>query len=602
MPPPLLDLQQIAVTLGGKPLIESADLAIGRGDKICLVGRNGSGKSTLLRIAAGALDPDEGVRFLQPGTSLRYLPQEPDLSGFATVLGYAEGGLDPETDPHRARIFLADLGLTGDEDPAQISGGEARRAALARVLAANPDILLLDEPTNHLDLPTIEWLEATLKNSRAAIVLVSHDRRFLENLSQATAWLDRGRTRRLERGFADFEAWRDKLLEEEERDAHKLDRKIAAEEDWVRYGVTARRKRNVRRMSELAALRQQKRDARRQSGNVAFATNEGRVSGRLVIEAKRIAKSFGERVLVRDLSLRVVRGDRLGIVGANGIGKTTLINMLTGELPPDSGNVRLGANLDVASLDQRRAALDPEASLADALTGGGSDYVEVGGARKHVIGYMRDFLFQPEQARTPVGKLSGGERARLMLARALALPSNLLVLDEPTNDLDLETLELLEEMLAEYAGTIIIVSHDRDFLDRVATSVLVAEGGGRWIEYAGGYSDMLNQRGASQLTPAREDATKKSAPRAAMRPRGQTSARRLSFNEKHALEKLPAEMQRLRAEKSKLQARLADPQLYAKDPQKFAEASAAFTKAERELAQAEERWLELEILREEVEG
>jgi ATP-binding cassette subfamily F protein uup len=370
----------------------------------------------------------------------------------------------------------------------------------------------------------------------------------------------------------------------------------------VRYGVTARRKRNIRRMGELAALRQQKREARRQSGTVAFATNEGRVSGRLVIEAKRIAKSFGKRVLVRDLSLRVSRGDRLGIVGANGVGKTTLINMLAGELPPDSDSVRLGANLDVGSLDQKRAALNPDASLADALTGGGSDYVEVGGVRKHVIGYMRDFLFQPEQARTPVGKLSGGERARLMLARALALPSNLLVLDEPTNDLDLETLELLEEMLAEYPGTIIIVSHDRDFLDRVATSVLVAEGDGRWIEYAGGYSDMLKQRGSSQLAPAPEDAAKKSASPAAMRHRAQTSPRRLSFNEKHALERLPAEMQRLRAERSKLQALLADPQLYSKDPEKFTEASAAFTRAETELTQAEERWLQLEILREEVEG
>jgi ATP-binding cassette subfamily F protein uup len=601
MAPPLLDLQNIALTLGGKPLIESADLSIARGEKICLVGRNGSGKSTLLRIAAGELEADHGVRFLQPGTSLRYLPQEPDLSGFRTVLAYAEAGLDPEAGSHRARLFLADLGLSGDEDPTQISGGEARRAALARVLAADPDILLLDEPTNHLDLPTIEWLEATLKASRAALVLVSHDRRFLENLSQATVWLDRGRTRRLDRGFAEFEAWRDKLLEEEERDAHKLERKIAAEEHWVRYGVTARRKRNMRRMGELAALRQQKREARRHAGEVAFSTNEARVSGRLVIEAKHISKSFGERVIVRDLSLRILRGDRLGIVGANGAGKTTLINILTEELPPDSGSVRLGANLDLASLDQGRAALNAEATLGDTLTGGGSDYVEVGGARKHVIGYMRDFLFQPEQAKSPVGKLSGGERARLMLARALALPSNLLVLDEPTNDLDLETLELLEEMLADYPGTVIVVSHDRDFLDRVATSVLVAEGDGRWIEYAGGYSDMLKQRGSSQLAPAREELAKKSAPREP-RQRAQSNARRLSFNEKHALERLPTEMERLRAQKSKLQAVLADPQLYSRDPKRFAEASAAFTKAESQLAEAEEHWLELEILREGVEG
>ncbi|MEA2840743.1 MAG: transport system ATP-binding/permease protein [Methylobacteriaceae bacterium] len=604
MPPPLLDLQNVALTLGGTPLLEAADLAVARGDKICLVGRNGSGKSTLLRIAAGALEADHGVRFLQPGTSLRYLPQEPDLAGFATVLAYVEAGLDPKADSHRAPMFLADLGLSGDENPAQISGGEARRAALARVLAADPDILLLDEPTNHLDLPTIEWLEATLKNSRAALVLVSHDRRFLEHLSQATVWLDRGRTRRLDRGFAEFEAWRDKLLEEEERGAHKLDRKIAAEEHWVRYGVTARRKRNMRRMTELAGLRQQKREARRQTGEVAFSTQEGRVSGRLVIEAERVSKSFGERVIVRDLSLRILRGDRLGIVGANGAGKTTLINMLAGELPPDSGGVRLGANLDVASLDQRRAALNPEATLADALTGGGGDYVEVGGARKHVVGYMRDFLFQPEQARSPVGKLSGGERARLMLARALALPSNLLVLDEPTNDLDLETLELLEEMLGDYPGTVIVVSHDRDFLDRVATSVLVAEGegDGRWIEYAGSYSDMLAQRGSSLLARSLEEPARKSAARETMKPRALPSARRLSFNEKHVLEKLPANMERLRARKAKLQALLADPQLYAKDPKRFAEASAAFTKTGEELAEAEERWLELEILREEVEG
>src|SRR3954447_23012538 len=302
MPPPLLDLQEIALTLGGKPLIESADLAIGRGDKICLVGRNGSDKSTLLKIAAGALEADHGMRFLQPGTSLRYLPQEPDLSDFPTVLAYAEAGLDSQADPHRARMFLADLGLTGAEDPAKISGGEARRAALARVLAADPDILLLDEPTNHLDLPTIEWLEATLKQARAALVLVSHDRRFLENLSQATVWLDRGRTRRLEQGFAAFEAWRDKLLEEEERDAHKLERKIAAEEDWLRYGVTARRKRNVRRLANLHELRARHRAAQGPVGTVRLEAADGETSGRIVIEAKDLAKSFGERVIVRGLT------------------------------------------------------------------------------------------------------------------------------------------------------------------------------------------------------------------------------------------------------------------------------------------------------------
>ena len=368
---------------------------------------------------------------------------------------------------------------------------------MARALAPLPDILLLDEPTNHLDLPGIEWLERELAQMRAGIVLISHDRRLLETLSRATVWLDRGVTRTLDQGFSSFEAWRDAFLEQEESEQHKLGRKIAMEEDWLRYGVTARRTRNQRRLAELHALRRQRREHRRAAGSVRLEAAQAEMSGRLVAEAVGIGKSFDGRTIVRNFSTRIMRGDRVGIIGPNGAGKTTLLNMLIGVLPPDTGAVRLGANLAPVVLDQRRESLDPEQTLAEALTGGGGDNVTVAGQSRHVVGYMKDFLFRPEQARTPVGVLSGGERARLILARAFARPSNLLVLDEPTNDLDLETLDLLQERLAEYPGTVLLVSHDRDFLDRVVTSVIASEGGGRWIEYAGGYSDMLAQRGAA---------------------------------------------------------------------------------------------------------
>jgi ATP-binding cassette subfamily F protein uup len=604
MPPPLLLLQDISLTLGGKPLLESAELSVSAGERLCLVGRNGSGKSTLLKIAAGEIAADSGTRFLQPGVSLRYLPQEPDLSGFTSVLGYVEAGLGPADDPHRARLLLEDLGLTGEEDPSHLSGGEARRAALARALAPEPDILLLDEPTNHLDLPAIEWLEKELGSLRTALVLISHDRRFLQNLSRATVWLDRGRTRRLDRGFGEFEAWRDKVLEEEERDRHKLDRQIANEEHWLRYGVTARRKRNVGRLARLADLRKDYREAQRAVGNVRLDPSEARLSGRLVIEAENVSKAYGERSIVEDFSTRILRGDRLAVVGANGAGKTTLLDLLTGRLAPDSGVVRFGANVEMAALDQGRAALDPQSPLAFALTGGASDFVEINGERRHVIGYMKDFLFTPEQARTPVGRLSGGERGRLMLARALALPSNLLVLDEPTNDLDLETLDLLQEMIGDYPGTVLVVSHDRDFLDRVANAVLVAEEDGKWIAYAGGYSDMVAQRGfgvgaralQKQVAPAKETRSASVAAAASAR-KG-----RLSFKQKHALDTLPARMDTLRAERVRLQKRLDDASLYARDPAAFRSTSQAFAKAEADLAAAEEEWLELEILREEIEG
>ncbi len=605
MAPPLLALQGVGLTLGGKPLIDSADLVVERGDRICLVGRNGSGKSTLLKIAAGEIEADHGERFFQPDATVRYLAQEPDLSGFEDVFSYVIAGLGPGDREYRAHYLLDALGLTGNERPETLSGGEGRRAAIARALAPEPDILLLDEPTNHLDLPAIEWLEGELAGLRSALVLISHDRRFLQNLSRATIWLDRGGTRRLNEGFGAFEAWRDALLEQEERDAQKLDRKIVAEEHWVRYGVTARRKRNVRRMAGLAALRQEKREARKGAGEVRISVAEGKVSGRLVVEAENVSKSFAERPIVKNFSLRLLRGDRLALVGPNGAGKTTLINLLTGALEPDSGTIRLGTNLQMATLDQRRAALDPNATLADSLTGGGSDWVEINGEKKHVIGYMKDFLFAPEQARTPTGKLSGGERARLLLARALSLPSNFLVLDEPTNDLDLETLDLLQEMLGDYPGTILLVSHDRDFLDRVAGSVVAAEGDGKWIEYAGGYSDMVAQRGFG-VGPAGkprtlEKKTPEKKPARVEAPRAETK-RRLSFMEKHALETLPEKMEKLRAMAAKLHDILADHELYVRDPKRFNDATALLAKTEAELVAAEDQWLELEILREDLGG
>jgi ATP-binding cassette subfamily F protein uup len=600
-PPPLLALQGVTLTLGGKPLLDGADLSVAPGARLCVVGRNGSGKSSLLKIAAGEIEPDGGSRFLQPGASLRYLPQEPDFSCFATALAYVEAGLGPLDDPHVARTLLNDLGLNGDENPARLSGGEARRAALARVLAPEPDILLLDEPTNHLDLPTILWLEEKLAALRSALVLISHDRRFLQDLTRETLWIDRGHTRHLARGFREFEAWRDRELEEEEKQQHKLERRIVAEEHWLRHGVSGRRKRNMKRLAGLHHLRAERRNRVMPTGDVKLEASEAQLSGKLVIEAIKIGKSFGARVIVENFTTRIQRGDRLGIVGANGAGKTTLVNLLTGALAPDCGKVRSGANLEMATLEQSRASLDPATTLQDALTGGGSDTIEINGERRHVIGYMKDFLFKPEQARTPIGRLSGGERGRLMLARALAKPSNLLVLDEPTNDLDLETLDLLEEMLADYPGTLIVVSHDRDFLDRVATSVLMSDGDGRWIEYAGGYSDMVAQRGKGVEARGATASTRETSEKSAPRERAATK-QKLSFKEQHALATLPGKIEALQDKCAKLQELLDDPELYAKDPPKFAKASELFATVGSELAAAEEEWLELEIKRQEIEG
>ena len=603
MAPPLLALTDIHLTFGSTPLLTGADIAVHARERLCLVGRNGSGKSTLLKIAAGQVEQDSGKRFFQPGTTVRYLPQEPDFSNYENVADYVHAGLEEADDPYRAQMCMEALGLTGDEKTENLSGGEARRAALARVLAPEPDILLLDEPTNHLDLPAIEWLEREISSLRSAVVLISHDRRFLENLSRSTLWVKRGKTRLLEKSFAHFENWRDTVLEQEELDAHKLDRKIVREEHWVTHGVSGRRKRNMKRLGDLGKLREQRANRLKPTGDVAITVAEGETSGKLVAKVEKVSKTFGERTLVRDFSNRIARGDRLGLVGPNGVGKTTLVNLLTGSLEPDSGTVKLGANIEMLVIDQKRTKLDPAATVKDTLTGGGTDVVSVGDSRKHVMAYMKDFLFLPEQARTAVSRLSGGERGRLMMAMNLRHPSNLLVLDEPTNDLDLETLDLLQEMIADYEGTVIVVSHDRDFIDRVCTSVIVPEGDGHWREYAGGYSDMVSQRGSAAFTKNAAKLPGESSPKEELRPvKSKPVSNKMSFIDKHALATLPGEMEKFEADIAKVNKALAEPGLFEKDAKRFNQLVRLLEKTQAELSAKEERWMELELMREELEG
>ncbi|MFK0207508.1 ABC-F family ATP-binding cassette domain-containing protein [Agrobacterium sp. NPDC090283] len=608
MAPPILKLDDIKLTFGVTPLLDGANLQVEPGDRICLVGRNGSGKSTLMKIAAGLVEAQSGEVFRHPAATIRYLEQAPDFAGYDTVQAYAEAGLGPGDDPYRVTYLLEHLGLTGQEHPASLSGGEARRAALARVMAPEPDILMLDEPTNHLDLPTIEWLESELQQTRSALVLISHDRRFLEKVSTSTVWLDRGQSRRLNRGFAHFEEWRDKVLEEEELEQHKLGKAIEREEHWMRYGVTARRKRNMRRVGELQAMRAEYRGHKGPQGTVQATVTEGRESGKLVIEAEAITKAYGERVIVAPFSLRVHRGDCIGFVGPNGAGKTTLLKMLTGQLEPDSGMVKLGTNLEIATLDQKREDLNPNDTLAHYLTDGRGENLLVNGELKHVTGYMKDFLFQPEQARTPIRNLSGGERARLILARILARPTNLLILDEPTNDLDIETLDLLQEIVAGFSGTVILVSHDRDFLDRTVTSTIAPvnpdEPDGRWIEYAGGYSDMMAQRkgAAEEKRKAEKQEKAKAAPSVSASQDPSKAKGKLSFKQKFALENLPKEMEKAQSEIAKREQRMADPELFTKDPNAFNTLAQEMSKLRDKLEAMEEEWLELEMLREELEG
>ncbi|MEZ5911933.1 MAG: ATP-binding cassette domain-containing protein [Paracoccaceae bacterium] len=598
---PLLQLNDVSLTFGGDPLYRDLSLVVGEGDRIALVGRNGSGKSTLMKLMAGLVEPDSGSRVLSPGTAVGYMEQDPDMSGFATLGAFAAAGL-PEGEAYRVDVVAEGLKFDTATPVSAASGGERRRAALARLLAAAPELMLLDEPTNHLDIEAIAWLEARLSETRAAYVVISHDRAFLRALSRATLWLDRGEARRLDQGFDAFEAWRDKIWAEEDEARHKLDRKIKAEARWAVEGISARRKRNQGRVRALAALRAERAAQIRRQGTADLAIEAGESSGKLVIEAKGISKTYGEKLILKPFDLRIQRGDRVAFVGANGVGKTTLLNMLIGHVPPDAGTVRLGTGLSVAVFDQARARLDPDATLWDSLTSdpgmavsGRADQVMVRGAARHVVGYLKDFLFDEAQARAPVRSLSGGEKARLLLARLMARESNLLVLDEPTNDLDVETLDLLQDVLGDYPGTVLLVSHDRDFIDRVATTTVAMEGDGRATIYAGGWSDYCAQRGhgVSGATA--------SAPRAATKPTKAEAAsvakkpvQGLTFTEKHRLDALPDIIERLEAELAKLSALLSDPELFAREPVKFRKASEALAERQAALAAAEEEWLMLE--------
>ena len=555
-----------------------------------------------MKVMAGLIEADTGDRVIPPGVSVGYMEQDPTMEGFATLGEYAASGLDP-SEAYRVEMVAEGLKFDPSRPVDTASGGERRRAALAKLMAEAPELMLLDEPTNHLDIEAVRWLENELANTRAAYVLISHDRAFLRALTRATLWIDRGEVRRQETGFEGFEAWRDKLWEEEDIARHKMDRKIKAEARWAVEGISARRKRNMGRVRALQDLRAERAAMIRRQGTAAMQLDSGPTSGKKVIEVEGLTKAFGDKPIVSGLDITIQRGDRVAFVGPNGVGKTTVIKMLLGQEAPDEGRVKLGTNLEVAVFDQTRAQLDPDMSLWDSLTGdptmrvgGRADQVMVRGTPKHVVAYLKDFLFDDAQARAPVRSLSGGEKARLLLAKLMAKESNLLVLDEPTNDLDIETLDLLQELLDNYDGTVLLVSHDRDFLDRVATTTIAMEGNGAATVYAGGWSDYLAQRGEDepkQLQKERDIKEVKEKPKAAQKASG------LTFTEKHRLEELPKVMDRLTAEIGKLEELLSDPELFTKQPVKFQKATDALVERQDALAAAEEEWL---ILAEKAEA
>ncbi len=593
---PLLQMSDISLTFGGDPVFDQLSLVVQPGDRVALVGRNGSGKSTLMKVMAGLVEPDRGDIVVPPGVSVGYMEQDPDMTGFATLGDFASAALEPG---ELYKVERAGEGLKFDPARAveTASGGERRRAALARLMAEAPELMLLDEPTNHLDIEAIAWLEDELKATRAGYVLISHDRAFLRALTRATLWIDRGMVRRQEKGFEDFEAWRDKVWDEEDLQRHKMDRKIKAEARWAVEGISARRKRNQGRVRALKDLRAERAAMIKRQGSAAMELSAGPKSGKKVIEAKGLSKAYDGKSIVRDFSLTVQRGDRVAFVGPNGVGKTTLIKMLMGDVEPDAGSVTLGTNLLSAVFDQARAKLDPDMTLWDSLTGdpemrvsGKADQVMVRGNPKHVVGYLKEFLFDDRQARAPVRSLSGGEKARLLLAKLMAKESNLLVMDEPTNDLDVETLDLLQELLDDYDGTVLLVSHDRDFLDRVATTTIAMEGNGQAVTYAGGWSDYRAQR--QEDTPKKAEKLKPKAEK--LKAEKAAPAAGLSFTEKHRLEALPGIMERLEAEIAKLEEFMADPELFTKEPVKFQKATEALVERQTALQDAEEEWLMLE--------
>jgi ATP-binding cassette subfamily F protein uup len=594
---PLLQLNEISLTFGGDPVFEGLSLVVQPGDRVALVGRNGSGKSTLMKVMAGLVEADRGDVIAGPGVSVGYMEQDPDLSGFETLGDFATHALEPS---EMYKVERAGEGLKFDpaRPVATASGGERRRAALARLMAEEPALMLLDEPTNHLDIEAIAWLEAELRQTRTAFVIISHDRAFLRALTRATLWIDRGAVRRQEKGFGDFEAWRDTIWEEEDMQRHKLNRKIKSEARWAVEGISARRKRNQGRVRALQDLRAERTAQITRQGTAAMALEAGPKSGRKVVEAVNVAKRFGDKTIVQGFSLKVQRGDRIALVGPNGVGKTTLLNMLIGREEPDEGTISLGTNLELALFDQARAQLDGDMTLWESLTGdpdmrvsGKADQVLVRGMPKHVVGYLKEFLFDEGQARAPVRSLSGGEKARLLLAKIMARESNLLVLDEPTNDLDVETLDLMQELLGQYDGTVILVSHDRDFLDRVAATTIAMEGDGTATVYAGGWTDYLSQRGQDDFSGSVSETQKAAVAKAEPK---KAAKKGLSFTEKHRLEALPAEIARLEAEIGKLEGLLADPDLFTASPVKFNKATQALVERQEKLAAAEEEWLILE--------
>ena len=593
---PLLQLSGISLTFGGDPIFSELDLVVQRGDRLALVGRNGSGKSTLLKIMAGLMEQDRGKRVVPAGVSVGYMEQHPDMKGFNTLGEFASRALSPG-DIYRIERVAEGLKFDLNTSVATASGGERRRAALAGLLAEAPGLMLLDEPTNHLDIQAISWLEDQLRTTRSAFVLISHDRAFLRTLTRGTLWVDRGQVRRQEKGFGEFEIWRDKIWEEEDISRHKLDRKIKAEGKWAVEGISARRKRNQGRVRALADLRSERGAMIRRQGTAGMALDVSAKSGKRVIEAQGISKSFEGHTIVRDFSLEVARGDRIALVGPNGVGKTTLLKMLIGQLEPDSGRVKLGSNLAPVVFDQNRSGLIEDLSLWENLVGdpemrvsGKADQVMVRGQPKHVVGYLKDFLFSDAQARAPVHSLSGGEKSRLLLARLMARDSNLLVLDEPTNDLDVETLDLLQELLADYSGTVLLVSHDRDFIDRVVTMTIAMEGDGEATIYAGGWSDYQAQR-KSKMPADIVSKTKGSKSDKLQKSNVKTG---LSFTEKHRLQELPSELERLEEDITKLTGLLSDPDLFTREPAKFQKATDALINRQAKLDAAEEEWLELE--------
>jgi ATP-binding cassette subfamily F protein uup len=596
--PPLVTLRGAAVTFGARPVFSDLDVSLGEGDRACLVGRNGGGKSTLLKTLAGLVDLDGGSRFVQPGTRIAYLPQDPNFGDAKTIGDYVAAALPADagaTGPSIVAAQLSVVGLTPERSVEGLSGGEARRADIARALVSDAEVLLLDEPTNHLDMPTIEWLEGELTNFKGALLVISHDRAFLRKVSRQTFWLDRGTVRRLEKGYDSFEDWRDTVLEDEAKEIHKQEKKLQVEMKWMREGISARRKRNMGRVRALQDLRQNINDRVSVQGSAKLELATEQSGGSLAIEAEHISYALGDRTLVKDFSIRIQRGARIGLVGPNGVGKTTLLRLLTGHLTPDSGRVRQGVGLEPLYFDQKRDQLDPEATPWQVLCEAGGDSVTVNGTKKHVVGYLNEFLFANEQATMPVKALSGGEKNRLLLAKLFTKPSNLVILDEPTNDLDMETLDLLQEVLSDYGGTVLVVSHDRDFLDRTVTATLATNGDGVWELYAGGYSDLAAQRG--EVAKA-EKAKPKAAASKEDKPAGPRA--KLSYKDQRERDQLPEKMAALDKEIAKLQEKLADPAFYGKDPAGFAKSSERLETAQAELAAGEERWLELEMLAEEL--